>query len=578
MPPLHHPRNMPVIRRQHGSGDKALQPSSLIDRLCHARGHTREACERRSLADLPDPWQLAGMRPLVKHLASALQSAQSILVLGDFDADGATSSALAVLGLRAMGAKNVDYLVPNRFDYGYGMSEAIVAEAALRKPDWIMTVDNGISSHAGTQYARNLGIGVLITDHHLPGETLPEADAIVNPCLNDDDFPARSLAGVGVMFFVLVALRQHLREQGWFSGERPEPGLADFLDLVALGTVADVVTLDPVNRILVHQGMQRIRRAGPRPGIAALLSIAGRDYRHIDAQDLAFTLAPRLNAAGRMQDMSTGIECLLSDDPHRAGLLAEQLNQMNLERRQRESEMQGEALQLLRTDDGGLDSDAAGLCLYQPGWHQGIVGILAARIKDRYDRPVIVFADSDSDTLKGSARSIPSVHIRDTLSDISTRYPDLMTGFGGHAMAAGVTLPRQHLAMFQQAFAEAVRQRRTLPATTGILSDGELDESAFSQITARQIQEAGPWGQGFPLPVFDGTFEVINNRIVGGRHLKMTLAPEGSRRQIDAIAFQVDAPERWIGQSRIRAAYRLEINQYQGKERLQMAIEYMETC
>ncbi len=530
-----------------------------------------------SLDRLQPPAQLGGLEAAVALLADAVSAGQRLLIVGDFDADGATSCALCMRALRGLGASDVHYLVPNRFEYGYGLTPEIVEVAAQQQPDLIITVDNGISSVAGVAAARAHGIRVLITDHHLPGEQLPQADAIVNPNLPNDAFPSKHLAGVGVAFYVMLALRAELRQQNWFAQQAiPEPNLGQLLDLVALGTVADVVPLDHNNRILVEQGLQRIRAGRSSPGIRALLEVARRTPTRCVATDLGFAAGPRLNAAGRLDDMSLGIECLLADTESVAHAMAAQLDGLNRERREIEADMQTQALAAIRE----LHLDPAqlpvGLCLFDPDWHQGVVGILAARIKERYHRPVIAFARTDNGELKGSARSVAGLHIRDVLDAVATRHPGLVTRFGGHAMAAGLSLEEANFADFAVAFAAEVT--RVMPADmleSVIYSDGSLEDSELSLATAHILRDAGPWGQGFPAPLFDDRFTVLEQRVVGEKHLKMVLRPVDGSGKIDAIAF--NTPPLPAACTAAHMAYRLDVNEYRGIESAQLIVEHIET-
>jgi single-stranded-DNA-specific exonuclease len=503
------------------------------------------------------------------HLLKAHRSAGRVLVIGDFDADGATSTALVVRGLRALHFAHVDFLVPNRFQFGYGLTPEIVALAATRRPSLIMTVDNGVSSVAGVEAARGLGIPVLVTDHHLPGSVLPRAEVIVNPNLANSRFASPALAGVGVAFYVIAALAKALQDD--FRA-------ADLLDLVALGTVADVVPLDRNNRILVAQGLRRIRAGRCVPGIRALLDAAGRNHERITAADLGFAVAPRLNAAGRLTDMSVGIECLLADEPSEAARLAGVLAKLNEERREIEQRMQLEALDIAAGARFGEDVDEPmGVCLYDESWHQGVVGLVAGRIKDRLHRPVIAFARSADGALRGSARSVAGVNIRDALESIATRHPGLIAKFGGHAMAAGMSLPEENLAAFKAAFAAEIAARTDRESLTGVIhSDGALTAAELCVDTARALRGAGPWGQGFPEPVFDGEFTVVETRIVGGKHLKMQLLREA--RAIEAIAFGYlggVSEDPLLGNgAHIQLAYRLEINDYRGGESVQLNCQH----
>jgi len=553
--------------------------SPLLERIFLARGVTSAAELDRTLAKLPSPWLLSGMDVMVGHLLTAIKTRQKISIVADFDADGATSCAVAVKGLQLLGAGQVNFVVPNRFEYGYGLTPEIVALVKQQNPDVLITVDNGISSIDGVKVAKDLGIKVLITDHHLPGSELPAADAIVNPNLPDDKFPSGALAGVGVMFYVLMALRSRLREQGWFEQKQmPEPNLAQLLDYVALGTVADVVALDSVNRVLVYQGLQRIRSGRGHPGLNALIEVSGRNPQTIVASDLGFALGPRLNAAGRMDDMALGIQCLLTDDPGLAKDIAVQLDELNNDRREVEGQMSREAMALL-ADMNVLNEQhlPAGVCLYDANWHQGVIGILASRIKDRVHRPVIAFAPAGKDEIKGSARSIPGVHIRDVLSDVAAAHPKLLSKFGGHAMAAGMSLKMHDYPAFALAFDEVVKLKLAdVDLEQKIYSDGELTEAELSLEFAELLQNAATWGQEFPEPVFDGIFDVIQSRIVGQRHLKLVLRKPAGNLVIDAIAFYVDQPENWLGLRQIRAAYRLDINEFRGNRSVQLMVQYLE--
>ncbi|WP_041523736.1 single-stranded-DNA-specific exonuclease RecJ [Gilvimarinus agarilyticus] len=552
----------------------------LLARIYSARGVSDERELALTLQELLKP-SMKGLPEAASLLADAVVADARILIVGDFDCDGATSSALAVLALTAMGARQVEFLVPNRFEYGYGLTPEIVAVAAEREPDLIVTVDNGISSIEGVAAAQALGIAVLVTDHHLPGAQLPAAEAIVNPNQPGCDFPSKNLAGVGVIFYVLNALRRELSQIGWFAEAGiKEPNMAQYLDLVALGTVADVVPLDHNNRILVEQGLQRIRAGVARPGILALLEVAGRGRERLVAADLGFALGPRLNAAGRLDDMSIGIQCLLSDDLLTARELAVALDDFNRDRKAIENGMQREALQMLDGLEVGEDGELPwGLCLYDARWHQGVIGILASRIKDRHHRPVIVFADADDGTIKGSARSIPGLHIRDALDAVAAHHPELLHKFGGHAMAAGMSLAKDDFAAFASAFDNEVRrQLNNDDLQAVVLSDGMLSDAEFDLGLAHQLRAAGPWGQHFPEPLFDGEFTLVQQRIVGDKHLKLVLAPEANNQlAIDAIAFNVDL-EVWPSPAttRVRAAFKLDVNEYRGRESLQLMLDYIE--
>jgi len=579
-----------IIRRR----EAVLEPARfsavvhpLLQRVYCARGVFDDARLAHELNRLATPQTFKGLQAAAALIADSIERGERILVVGDFDADGATSSALAVLALRAMRAAHVDFLVPNRFEYGYGLTPEIVAVAAQRAPDLIITVDNGISSIDGVDAANAAGIRVLVTDHHLPGALLPQAAAIVNPNQPGCDFPSKTLAGVGVIFYVLSALRNELRRRDWFARQNvAEPNLADYLDLVALGTVADVVPLDDNNRILVQQGLRRIRAGRCRPGIKALLEVAKRVPYRVVSSDLGFALGPRLNAAGRMDDMSLGIQCLLTEDPYLAREMARQLDELNHDRRAVEADMQREALAALESVHlGEAGALPWGLCLYRPDWHQGVIGILASRIKDRYHRPTIVFADADpsspggSELIKGSARSIPGLHIRDALDAVAARHPGLLSKFGGHAMAAGLSLERSRFAEFERAFDAIVREQLDSDDLTAVLwSDGGLTADQMTLDLAQALRDGGPWGQHFPEPLFDGEFLLVQQRIVGERHLKMVVAdPNHPQRGIDAIAFHVDV-RRWPNQQaqKVRLAYRLDINEWRGQESVQLLVEYLE--
>ncbi|MCL7462034.1 single-stranded-DNA-specific exonuclease RecJ [Pseudomonas sp. NW5] len=548
----------------------------LLTRLYAARGVQSAAELDKTLARLIPYTQLKGIEAAVDLLEQALAQGERILIVGDFDADGATASSVAVLGLRALGAAHVDYLVPNRFEYGYGLTPEIVAVALERHPQLLVTVDNGISSLEGVAAAQAAGLKVLVTDHHLPGAALPAAEAIVNPNQPGCPFPSKSLAGVGVIFYVLLALRARLRERGWFARRAlPEPNLAELLDLVALGSVADVVPLDANNRILVHQGLARIRAGRARPGLRALLEVAGRDHRRITSTDLGFILGPRLNAAGRLDDMSLGIECLLCEDEAQALEMARQLDQLNHDRKAIEQGMQREALAQLKDLD--LQALPFGLCLFDPDWHQGVIGILASRLKERYHRPVIAFADAGDGLLKGSARSIPGFHIRDALDAVAARHPGLISKFGGHAMAAGLSLPAANFSVFTEAFdAEARRQLVEDDLAGRLLSDGALQAEEFQLELAQALRQAGPWGQHFPEPLFHGVFEILQQRLVGERHLKLLLRAEAGGPELDAIAFNIDR-ERWPNPNIrwVEAAYKLDVNEYRGRESVQLLVAHL---
>jgi single-stranded-DNA-specific exonuclease len=501
-----------------------------------------------------------------------------VLIVGDFDADGATSTALMVRALNDWGFASVDFLVPNRFEFGYGLTPEIVTLAATRSPTLIVTVDNGISSIAGVAEARSRGIAVLITDHHLPGSLTPDADVIVNPNLPGSRFASRALAGVGVAFYVMAAVKRRLDEQKLTPPGAP--GVTQLLDLVALGTVADVVPLDANNRVLVAQGLRRIRSGRCVPGISALLGIAARECSDLTASDLAFAVAPRLNAAGRIDDMSIGIRCLLADDPAVARTLAERLNEFNLERRAIEARMQADALSAVRQlrDPGPNALQRSGVCLFDESWHQGVVGLVASRVKDRIRRPVIAFAAAGDEQLRGSARSVPGIHIRDVFDAIAARRPGLISKFGGHAMAAGLTVERTHLDTFAKAFDEEVaRWAEKSAGADAVETDGELSVQEIALETAYALRAGGPWGQAFPEPCFDGVFVIRNTRVVGDRHLKMWVEVPKTGRAFDAIAFNhIEEPESFTPpEGAVQLVYRLDVNEYQGERRLQLLVDHL---
>lgn len=548
----------------------------LLAQVYASRGITRAGELNHSLDQLIPYHQLKGIDQAVVLLEQALEQQWRILIVGDFDADGATSTSVAVKALRLFGAAEVDFLVPNRFEYGYGLTPEIVAVAAERKPDLIVTVDNGISSLDGVAAAQAAGIKVLVTDHHLPGAEMPLAEAIVNPNQPGDEFPCKSMAGVGVIFYVMLALRARLREQGWFERHgTTAPNLATLLDLVALGTVADVVPLEHNNRILVAQGLARIRAGHASPGIQALCEAAKRDSSRLVASDLGFGLGPRLNAAGRMEDMTIGIDCLLSEDLQQARRLALRLEELNHQRRSVEGDMRDEALAEVERLHLGEEGDLPfGFCLYNPDWHEGVIGILASRIKDKLHRPVIVFTDANGGDIKGSARSVKGLHIRDALDAVAAAHPELLKKFGGHAMAAGLTIHADALEPFKQAFdAEVRRHLREEDLRGTLLSDGELSGTEADMALAARLRSETPWGQGFAEPLFDGWFEVASSRIVGERHLKMQLRWPDTGQSVDAIAFSVDEPLLTLQPQQVQIAYRLDINEWRGNQSLQLLVD-----
>ena len=553
------------------------QFSPLLQRIYHSRGINAPSDMATELTDLLPYHEMPDIEVAVARLQQALASQESILVVGDFDADGATSTTVAIKGLKMFGAKHIDYLVPNRFDFGYGLSPELVEFAAARERyDLIVTVDNGVSSVSGVAKANHLGIDVVVTDHHLAGDELPAAIALVNPNLPDSNFPSKNLAGVGVIFYLLIALRAKLRESGWFGQQNlPQPNLAVLLDIVALGTVADVVPLDKNNRLLVQQGLNRIRRSIACPGIQALLDISQRKNSRLVASDLGFAVGPRLNAAGRLEDMSLGIECLLANDYRKALKLATKLDALNQERRALEQDMLAVALQILNglvVDEGTV---RPGLCLYDPSWHQGVIGILSSRIKERVHRPVICFAKGDEHTIKGSARSIPGCHVRDVLAVIDNQHPGLIQKFGGHAMAAGLSIAVTDFELFADLCAKEVE--RQVPAeafVNTIYTDGSLADEEMSLDVAYLLREAGPWGQAFPEPVFDDEFAVVRSKVVGGKHLQLTLARGNKHHR--AIAFNHEA-KGWVpGATHVHAAYKLDVNEFKGNKNIQLMVEHMQ--
>ena len=571
------PQGLPsaiVTRRTPHAAQQRLEYEGvhpLLARLYAARGIARAAELDTALSALLDPSLLKGATEAATLLADAIAAGRHLLIVADYDCDGATACAVGVRALRAFNAAcgfgaNVSFLVPNRFDYGYGLTPEVVRLAAAQKPDVIITVDNGIASVDGVAEAKRLGIATLITDHHLPGDALPDADCIVNPNQPGCGFPSKSIAGVGVMFYVMLALRAELRKRGAFASGA-EPNLAALLDLVALGTVADVVKLDRNNRILVAQGLARIRQGKMQPGLRALFRIAGREAERASTFDLGFALGPRLNAVGRLADMALGIECLVTDDLGRALNIAQQLDQLNRERRSIESDMQDQALVLL---EGIEAAERASLTLYDPAWHQGVIGILASRVKDKLHRPVIAFARGNADELKGSGRSIRGLHLRDALDLVSKQAPGLLLRFGGHAAAAGLTLREESLARFETLFEQTVRELID-PAdlTRTIETDGPLEAGRMSLESARLL-EGEIWGQGFPAPVFSDDFAVDSQRILKDRHLKLTLRKGAARFEAIRFNFAEGAPDK------VRAAYRLAVNEFNGVSSVQLVLEHLE--
>ena len=553
-------------------------PHPVLRRIYQARNINSLDELSRELKNLLPYSLLSGIDKATERLMQALKEQQHIMIIGDFDVDGATSTALTVSALREFGVENVSYLVPNRFTYGYGLTPEIVEVALAQRPDLIITVDNGISSHAGVARTNQVGIDVVITDHHLPGEQLPPAYAIVNPNCREDKFPSKCLAGVGVAFYLMLAFRAELKKINWFERSGLNcPNMAKFLDFVAFGTIADIVPLDKNNRILVYQGLQRIRAGQAHEGILALLEVSGRKREKLRATDLGFAIGPRLNAAGRLDDMSLGVACLLADNRDTALDIAYRLDDLNKKRRIIELQMQKEAFRAI--DQLNLTGQLPpGICLYNEEWHQGVVGLVASRVKERVHRPTIAFAKMSDDTLKGSARSISELHIRNVLEAIATKYPSLVTKFGGHAMAAGLSLPLDRYEEFQKAFsAEVGRNFDEEDLQPRLMSDGKLTSEELTLELAELVDQGGPWGQGFPEPVFDGYFKLINQRIVGKQHLKLILQVPESNYYLDGIAFHISLKE-WpnFHCEYVHLAYRLEINEFQGCRKLQLLVDHIQ--
>ena len=564
-----------IVDRDGSTPDLPGVPD-LLRRVYGNRGVTSPRDLERSLTGLLDPASMRDIDGAAERISAAVREGQRVLFVGDFDADGATSVALGVSVLRAFGATQVDFVVPNRFEFGYGLSPEIVRVALARNPELLITVDNGVSSVAGVECANAAGVDVIVTDHHLPGAELPPACALVNPNVPGCSFPSKAIAGVGVIYFVLARVRRVLREAGWFGKRgREAPGLAQWLDLVALGTVADVAPLDRNNRILVHQGLLRMRKGRCRPGIRALAEVSGRSLAELRASDLGFYLAPRLNAAGRLKDMSLGIRCLLAESLSEARRHAAALDELNRARRELQEAMVAEA-ELIVSARARTAGDGYGVAVFDPDWHQGIVGIVAGRLRERINRPVVAFApagEGEPKVLRGSARSVPELHIRDTLEALASRPPGMLVKFGGHAMAAGLSIRRVHYERFAQAFDNAVRDR--LPAAAlqaRVETDGQLASADITLETAVRLADGGPWGQAFPEPSFHGEFELVNQRVVGERHLKLVLKHGG--RLVDAIAFN-RPPLAAI--DRLHAVYKLDINDYGGAPTVQLRIEQIQS-
>jgi len=551
-----------------------LSCSPLLKQLYANRGIKNETELDNSTKTLLHAQQLKGIEQACELLYQSLLSNQKIVVVGDFDADGATSTALSMLAFRMLGFTHIDYLVPNRFDYGYGLTPETVDLAIAKGAQLIMTVDNGISSINGVKHAKKLGVKVLVTDHHLPADVLPDADAIVNPNQIDCHFPSKNLAGVGVAFYLMLALRSYLSEKKYFN-QQP-PNLANLLDIVALGTVADVVQLDANNRTLVQQGLARIRAGVCRPGISALISVAKRNQAQLVASDLGFSLGPRLNAAGRLDEMSYGVELLLCDDPMQANIMANELDALNHSRREIEQGMQEEALKTLASLKIDETNIPHAVCLFDASWHQGVIGLVASRIKESYYRPTFIFAKGNAGEIKASARSIPGIHIRDMLDLVDKKIPGVILKFGGHAMAAGLSIKESDFKLFKETLNELLKDQVDEATLTNILlSDGQLTAQQFNLEQAQELREAGPWGQAFPAPLFDGEFKILQQRLVGEKHLKMVLEVDG--KAIDAIAFNVDLtvwPNPMV--KKVFCAYRLDINEFRGNRTVQLLVELLQ--
>ena len=565
-----------ILRREVPAGNK-LCDDPLLDRLYRSR-HIKNACQLdRTLAAIHNPNLMSGLDDAVALLLEAYEKQQKIVIVGDFDADGTTSTALAVLALRQLGFVNVAYLVPNRFEQGYGLSVAVAQEALALDVELLITVDNGVSSHEGVAFLKERGVNVIVTDHHLPPESLPSADAIINPNLAHCGFPSKNLAGVGVAFYLMLALRAKFRELGMFDAKN-QPNFTELLDLVALGTVSDVVPLDQNNRILVYQGLARIKAQRCRFGIRALAEVAKRDLAGFSASDLGFSIAPRLNAAGRLDNMSVGVELLLAEDMENARALALELDSLNQARKEIEQGMKLEALKICQNLTALENQLPHSIVLYQADWHQGVLGIVASRIKDQFHRPVIAFAQEQDGILKGSARSIPGLHIRDALERVYSQHPDLILKFGGHAMAAGLSINENYFADFQRIFNETVSELLAQEQLQGsIWTDGELSVNELNLNTAERLKSAGPWGQAFPEPLFDGEFKILQQRLVGEKHLKMMVESKLGGPLMDAIAFNVDT--RYYPDLSIKTAklvYKLDINEFRGNRDIQLLIDYIE--
>ncbi|GJJ81284.1 single-stranded-DNA-specific exonuclease RecJ [Pasteurella canis] len=565
-----------LIQRRIVPDGESICVDPLLDRLYRSRHIQNSQQLDRTLAALLNPQLLQGIEEAVALLVEAYYQQQKIVIVGDFDADGATSTALTVLALQQLGFRHVTFLVPNRFEQGYGLSIAVAEQALAQEVQLLITVDNGVSSVEGVTFLQQHGVKVLITDHHLPPEVLPNADAIVNPNLSNCRFPSKSLAGVGVAFYLMLALRAKLREIGIFD-QKTQPNFSDLLDLVALGTIADVVPLDQNNRILIYQGVSRIRASHCRCGIRALVEVANREISQLSASDLGFSIAPRLNAAGRLDNMSVGVELLLAEDMATARALALELDGLNQTRKEIEQGMKLEALEICRKLTALEQTLPIGIVLYQADWHQGVLGILASRIKDQFHRPVVAFTREQEGILKGSARSVEGIHLRDALERIYSKFPDMILKFGGHAMAAGLTIREEYLTVFQTEFNRLLSEWLGEDKLQGIIwTDGELSSQQFNLNVAEMLKQAGPWGQAFPEPVFDGEFSILQQRLVGDKHLKMMVEPKQGGPLLDAIAFNVDTryyPDLSIKSARL--VYKVDVNEFRGNRSLQLLVDYI---
>lgn len=568
-----------LIKRREIPVGNSVSTHPLLDRLYRARRIQNTKELDRTLKSMLNPNQLYGIDQAVNLLVEAYQQQQKIVIVGDFDADGATSTALSVLALRQLGFSDVDYLVPNRFEQGYGLSIPVAEMAIEKGVQLLMTVDNGVSSFDGVAFLKEKGVRVLVTDHHLPPETLPPADAIVNPNLSQCHFPSKSLAGVGVAFYLMLAVRAKFRELGIFTAET-QPNFTDLLDLVALGTIADVVPLDQNNRILAYQGLMRIRARRCRPGIVALAEVANRNVEQFTSSDLGFCIGPRLNAAGRLDNMSIGVELLLANEMSKARELALDLDELNQTRKEIEAGMKLEAIKICQNLTALFKELPYGITLYQPDWHQGVLGIVSSRVKDQYHRPVIAFTQDGEGILKGSARSIEGLHMRDVLERIHSQHPNIILKFGGHAMAAGLSIREEHFADFQHLFNQTVADWLDEEHLQGVIwTDGELNSNEFNLETAELIKSVGTWGQEFPEPCFDGEFKILDQRAIGQNknHLKMLLEPKQGGVLLDAIAFNINTrlyPDLSIKQARL--AYKLDINEFRGNRSVQLLVDYIE--